>query len=472
MAPIVSTPALPAARCSLRDYDFFFVQWLDWMGTLRARCIPAAEFTRLLKPDKLRFGISRGNLGTLQNDASTPVCVPVGQILVRPDLSSLTRMYQGKLPGRCVSALASFEEEDGSPVALCPRSCLAETARTIKEDFDISFLVGFEIEVTFCRRSTDDGQETFGPLDRDHAWATFTDQQYVKSFPLMLEIVQGVQAIGIQIQQMHSEAGAGQYEFVLPPLPPIEAVDALVQARQAIQQIAAAHGLRATYHPQPFPGIGTACHANISLNSNKDPQSLEREQMSFMAAILAHLPGLCAFTMPEEASYGRVADDSWTSGTWVSWGTHNRETPLRRVDEQNGLSSRWEFRCIDGIPNMYLAIHALLRVGLIGLRSGFPLHLDDCLSRSFPGCFHVADLTSVIGNPSQLSDDERSNLGITEKLPTSLWQSMQALQTDDALRHAVGEHVVDHYLAMKKAEQEMFDQMFEADRHVWLMERY
>lgn len=372
----------PGLSSTLQTYDFFFVQWLDWMGTLRARCIPSREFMRLMKEDKLRFGISRGNLGTLQNDTSTPVCVPVGQIYVRPDLASVKMMHQGELPGRSASVLASFEEEDGSPVDLCPRSCLVKTVRTVQEEFDIALLVGFEVEVSFCKRTHEDPDSPFQPLDRDHAWATFTDQQYVDTFPLMLEITQTLGRIGIPVQQMHSEAGAGQYEFVLPPLPPVEAVDTLVQARQAIQYTAAAHGLRATYHPQPFPGIGAASHANISLNSEKDAQILEKEQMSFMAAVLAHLPALCAFTMPEEASYRRVLDDSWTSGTWLSWGTHNRETPLRRVDNTDGLSSRWEVRCIDGIPNMYLVLHTLLRVALAGLRDGLEMKLQDCLSMS------------------------------------------------------------------------------------------
>jgi len=130
----------------------------------------------------------------------------------------------------------------------------------------------------------------------------------------MLAITQTLSKIGIPVQQMHSEAGAGQYEFILLPLPPVKAVDALVQARQAIQHIAAVYKLRATCHPQPFPGIGTACHANI-LNSGRDLEVLEREQVPFISAILAHLPSLRAFTMPEQASYRRVMDDSWTSST-------------------------------------------------------------------------------------------------------------------------------------------------------------
>ena len=81
-----------------------------------------------------------------------------------------------------------------------------------------------------------------------------------------------------------------------------------------------------------------------------------------------------------------------------------------------------------------------------------------------------ADL--VTGNPSRLSDDERSALGIVQKLPTSLQESLAALRSDTVLKQAIGTHVVDHYLAMKDTEQEMLGKMSEKERHVWLMERY
>jgi len=124
-------------------------------------------------------------------------------------------------------------------------------------------------------------------------------------------------------------------------------------------QIAAKNGLRATLHPQPFPGVGTAAHAHISLVSP------DLEKQFFVGGVLKHLPAICAFSMPEAESYDRVKDDQWTGGTWVAWGTQNRETPLRRVE--NG---RWEVRCVDGFANMYLAVGAVVAAGLLGLKEG------------------------------------------------------------------------------------------------------
>ena len=50
----------------------------------------------------------------------------------------------------------------------------------------------------------------------------------------------------------HSEAAPGQYEVVTGPLPPLQAVDALVHTRETIFNIASKHGLRATLAPRVF----------------------------------------------------------------------------------------------------------------------------------------------------------------------------------------------------------------------------
>jgi glutamine synthetase len=78
----------------------------------------------------------------------------------------------------------------------------------------------------------------------------------------------------------------------------------------------------------------------------------------------------------------------------------------------------------------------------------------------------------VLGNPARLSDAELAELGFAHRLPTTIEQSMDALDGDGELRDAIGPHVVDHYLAMKRAEQDMLDAMSEGERRVWLMDRY
>ena len=360
------------------DTKFIFVQWLDYLGQMRTRCIPTAEYLRMLQ-NRLAIRISNGNLGTLQNDHMTPVCNPVGTICVTVDelMPSLRPMQSLGSIKNAATVMGGITDTCGRAHELSPREALAKHLESFRHNYEVEFLVGFEIEVTFCKRNRENA-DVFEPLDSTHAWGTFTDEQYAISMPLMLSITTALQEIGIEVTTMHSEAGAGQYEFVLPPLEPVLAIDTLIQARQCIMQIAATQGLRATCHPTPFPGIGTAAHAHISFNRGGRPvEELEWMETSFMAAVLEHLPGLCAFTMPQAASYGRVIDDSWTGGTWVAWGQENREVPLRR----SGYL-RWEIRCLDGFANMYLALYAIVAVGLYGTQHNVKMTLKDCRSES------------------------------------------------------------------------------------------
>ena len=157
---------------------------------------------------------------------------------------------------------------------------------------------------------TDFIRPDLAPLTKTHAWGTLTPEQWLQ-LPFLSEIVLALEDMGIEVQQFHAESGPGQYEFVLPPHPPLLAIDTLLQARQVIAQIASLHGLRATLHPKPFEGIGTAAHAHISLHPP------ERDMQFFVGGVLKHLPAICAFSMPEEISYERVTENSWTGGTWV-----------------------------------------------------------------------------------------------------------------------------------------------------------
>ncbi len=377
-APADGTKLQTTINVPLLGCNYVFIQWLDYMGQLRTRCLPRSEFTALMRTDG-SVRISYGNLGTLQNDRMTAVCKPVGSICVVPDMASLKPMVT---EGRA-SVMAGFTNSERGPLSLCPRSSLSRMVDDFYKDYEVFFLVGFEIEVTFCRRSKAKPtlpENTFEPLDSVHAWATLSDEQYTTSLHYITECADALQKMGVALQQFHSEAGAGQYEFVLPPLPPVQAVDTLVQARQCIQHVAASHGLRATCHPLPFPGIGTAAHAHISFNRPDSAKgngiSLEKLQMSFMAAVLEHLPSLCAITMPQAESYGRVVDDSWTGGTWVGWGTENREVPLRKADVY-----RWEVRCLDGCANMYLALVAIMAAGAKGVKDKKEMALKDCTGK-------------------------------------------------------------------------------------------
>lgn len=438
------------------DTKFVYVQWLDYMATTRVRIVPIKEFTRIIHEGD-RIGISQGNTGTLQNDTLTPVVNTTGQIYVEPDLRSLRRSYN-KDPLKAATVLSYWRDEPGNPIPSCPRTSLVTLIDLLQHAHATTLLVGFEIEVTFVKlnphstsTSTTNSTNSFStstsnayiPLSTTHAWSTLPSSTHL---PFLSDVLEALEESAITIQQFHAESGPGQFEFILPPNPPLLAVDTLILARQTISQIATLHGYRATLHPKPTSsGVGNAAHAHISLHPP------DRDIAFFVGGVLAHLPALCAFTLPNEASYARVVDDAWTGGKWVAWGTQNREVPLRRI--RHGL---FEIRCIDGLANPYFALAAIIAAGLLGLQAGEQIYQE-------------LDLPV---NPAQLDDEQRAHYGVVRKLPASFGEAVEALKGDAGLREVLDQRLVGDYLVMKEAEAKMLEGMGEVEGRRFLVERY
>lgn len=102
------------------EIKFVYVQWLDYMATMRVRIVPIKEFDRMMRSGS-RIGISQGNTGTLQNDSSTPVMNPIGQIYVEPDLRTLRRTHK-RDPIPSATVMSFWRGENGIPIRECPRA--------------------------------------------------------------------------------------------------------------------------------------------------------------------------------------------------------------------------------------------------------------------------------------------------------------------------------------------------------------
>ena len=147
---------------------FVYVQWLDYMGTMRTRIFPVAEFSRIIRNGS-RIGISRGNTGTLQNDHTTPAVNTTGQINLEPDLRSLRPTVSGDPLGTSATVMAYWRDENGRPAPEDPRGGLEVLTQRLKDEYKTTLLIGFEIEVTFLRRNPENFQSPYLPLTTNHA---------------------------------------------------------------------------------------------------------------------------------------------------------------------------------------------------------------------------------------------------------------------------------------------------------------
>lgn len=437
---------------------FLRLQWVDYTATVRVRILPKTYALDLFQQGK-GVTVTKATLGLLQTDALSAGFSATGQYQLYPMFGGLC---SGARAGYAMSQ-CEFRDDDGQPVAACPRTSL-RTVVDRARDHGITFLVGFEIEVFFMVPWLINNavQYRSKPTTQGQSWSSARALNDDKIMDLVESIVTQLEASGIKIQQFHAESGPGQYEFVMNPLEPLVAVDALICAREIIITVASKHGMRATFVPKPcLNSIGSGSHVHVSMTP-------PRSHRHFLAGLLKHLAAIVAITQPNIASYERVVDSTWSGGetnhpsicvpassntavlgTWIAWGTQNREAPIRYISD-----SQYEIKCVDGFANPYLALSAILGAGLQGVLDSEQLLHKDCLD-----------------DPAKLSSDERQTLGIKRQMPRSIDEALTCFR-DSGLKHILGNAVYENYLAVKEAEAGLLRPMETEERRQWLIERY
>ena len=184
---------------------------------------------------------------------------------------------------------------------------------------------------------------------------------------------------------------------------------------------------------------GSGAHTNVSVYSEtfqgeKSPKAptLTPIETVFLQSVLDNLQAICAFSLPTVASYARIADGVWSGGTYVSWGTENREAAVRLCGAPG--KHRFEIRCVDGTANPYLYLASILAATIHGLDTGKTLS--------------VASSTDIAAT---LGKEKREELGIGERrLPLKLEEARKYLEQSVVLRDGLGDNFVAKYLAVNE----------------------
>ena len=184
---------------------------------------------------------------------------------------------------------------------------------------------------------------------------------------------------------------------------------------------------------------GSGAHTNISIHSEtfqgeKSPKAptLTPLETIFLQSVLDSIQAICAFSLPTVASYARVGDGAWSGGTYVSWGTENREAVIRLCGTPG--THRFEIRCVDGTANPYLYLASILAATIHGLDAGKKLSIS-----SSP------DMAAALGK------EKREELGIGERrLPLKLEEARRYLEQSEVLKKGLGDNFVTKYLALNE----------------------
>jgi glutamine synthetase len=247
-----------------------------------------------------------------------------------------------------------------------------------------------------------------------------------------------------------AEYAERQFEIPVQPVEGVAGADRSVVLKEVVREIARRDGVRASFTPLLQPDAsGNGVHIHLSLldaagepalYDPAGPGYLSELGGQFAAGILQHARALTALTAPSPLSATRLSPHRWSVSA-VCLANRNREALLRippvvsLAGADPARQMRLEYRGTDSTANPYLALGAIARAGLDGVRSGLPA--PPILDR----------------DPAQLDTAEAVRYGVGT-LPRSLGESLHALEEDAIARGWLTPLLYETYLSVKRAELE------------------
>jgi glutamine synthetase len=435
------TKAQILERMEREKVKFMRLQFTDILGTIKNVEVPDRQFDQALNGEVMFDGSSIEGF----------VRIEESDMHLRPDLNTF-RVFPWTAPtGESVARMiCDIYTPNGEPFIGCPRTTLKKVI-ALAAQRGVHMKAGPEAEFFLFQ------MRNGAPTTETHDAASYFDLSPVDmGEDVRREIVLALERMGLSVEAAHHEVAPGQHEIDLRYDDVLTTADNISTFRFVVKNVAARHGLHATFMPKPVYGInGSGMHTHMSLFSGATniffdadaPMQLSDPCLHFIGGILRHAKGFCAITNPLVNSYKRLVP-GYEAPTNIAWSERNR-SPLVRVPAARGKATGIELRMPDPSCNPYLALAVMLRAGLDGIEK----QID-------PG-------PPINKNIFKMSHRERRHLRIDE-LPGNLNEALDELEKNDLVRETLGGHLFEHFVAAKR--EEWLDYI----KHVspWEVDRY
>lgn len=327
---------------------------------------------------------------------------------------------------------------NGDPFAGDPRTVLKRNLRRAA-DLGFTFYVAPELEYFYFGDSGPEpkvldrgGYFDLTPLDVAHEYRRKT--------------INSLEEMGIPVEHSHHEVAPSQHEIIVRYTDALTMADNIMSFRLAVKEVALEHGIHATFMPKPLEDHdGSGMHLHLSLFRGDDnafasdtPGVLSETGQAFVAGLLRHAEEMTAITNQWVNSYKRLVA-GFEAPIYVTWGRNNQSALVRVPTAKKGKpeSVRVEYRSPDSAANPYLVLAVLLAAGLDGIEQGYALPAE------------------APGNVFELTSQQRTDAGI-HRLPETLSQALDTMESSDLVRSALGEHVFDWFIRNKRKEWEKY----------------
>jgi len=355
-------------------------------------------------------------------------------MIAMPDTSTLQILPWRPKENATARMFVDVLTPDRKPYEGDPRYVLKRNLKRA-EEMGLTMYVGPELEYFYFKNSQEPevldkgGYFDLTPLD------LATDYRR--------ETVFALEKMGIRVEYSHHEVAPSQHEIDLRYIDALTMADNVMTYRLVVKEIAQQFGVYATFMPKPIFGEnGSGMHIHQSLFKGEknsffnadDEYSLSDLAKGYIAGQLRHSREICSVFAQSVNSYKRLVP-GFEAPVYIAWARRNRSALIRVPMYQPGkeLATRMEYRAADPICNPYLTFSVMLAAGLEGVEKGY--ELPDPLER----------------NIYQMTESERKNVGV-ESLPANLGEAIAETQKSDVVRRALGDHVFERFIALKKQE--------------------
>ncbi|WP_026910749.1 glutamine synthetase family protein [Patulibacter minatonensis] len=393
-----------------RDVRFVRLWFVDVLGLLKAVAIPVSELGAALERGVGIDGSAlEGNFRGRERD-----------VIAVPDPTTF-RILPWTGDERVARMFCNIQTPEGTASPGDSRHALE---RVLAQAAELGYQVQVGAEVEFFLfdqegRATDDG-------------TYFDFQAQDAGTPVRRRAIEHLESMGIPVKASHHEAAPSQHEIDLVHTDALETADAIVTLRAAVKEVAAAHGLVATFMPKPLTGaFGSGLHLHLSVfedgeNAFFDPdpeRTLSPLGSAFLAGVLAHAREYTALTNQWSNSFKRLAP-GFEAPEATTWTHHGRSALVRVPTNRPELSdaARVELRQPDPGCNPYLALACLIGAGLKGVEAAYQ---------------------------APPADEEPSS---SPALPATLNEAVETLSGSELVRDLLGDRLVDAVIRNKLGE--------------------
>jgi glutamine synthetase len=276
---------------------------------------------------------------------------------------------------------------------------------------------------------------------------------------LRYETIKALEQAGIPIEYHHHEVAPSQHEIDMRFANALDMADYTITYRLIVKEIAAKHGVYATFMPKPLFGEnGSGMHVHQSIFDGGSnlmyekgaPYHLSKFARAYTAGILKHAREIVSITNQWVNSYKRLVP-GYEAPVYVAWSQRNRSALIRIPLYKPGSeqATRAEIRCPDPACNPYLTFAALLHAGLEGIEQGYELE------------------PPMETNLYHLTPEQRRERGIVS-LPETLGEAIDEFASSELMRRAFGDHIFDNYVKLKRGEWDEY----RVQLTQWELDRY